>query len=118
MIPSERTLKKYCNNYTSIENYYEALTSPYKWIVHHKNGLYTDRITMLYEKTYYDLSAKDLVFLPAYKHSKLHKIFTQYSKYPGVKEICQRYEKKFKTYNEFVEFLNEWQESLKILYKK
>lgn len=118
MIPKDTTLKKYCKNYNKIENYYDALTSSDKWVCHHKKGLYLDRTSLLYNKEYYDLPYEDLVFLPLHIHTQIHTIFKQYSEFPGVIDTCKRYEKRFKDYTSFVEFLIGWQDTLKILYKR
>ena len=70
------TVKKYCKDYTKIENYEEAKASTKKWECHHRKEIDGDirRSTkeLIMNGLYYDRPADELIFLDQAEHKKLH----------------------------------------------
>lgn len=72
-------LKKYCKEYTKIENYEQAMKDNFKgWVVHHRLELTLDgeevhtpksliRLGMYYDRPYYEL-----IFMKRSEHVALH----------------------------------------------
>ena len=74
MITNIYYLKKYCKDYTKIENYEDALKSPLRYDLHHRLEISENksRKDLIVENLYYDRPPKELVFLEHGEHSRLH----------------------------------------------
>lgn len=76
------TVKKYCKDFTKIENYEKAVENPEMWDCHHRlethNSDGEKRLVDLSVKElialdmYYDRSPEELIFLTKTEHHKLH----------------------------------------------
>ena len=75
MITNIYYLKKYCKDYTKIENYEEALKSPLRYDLHHRLEISENksRKDLIVENLYYDRPPEELVFLEHGEHMRLHK---------------------------------------------
>lgn len=73
-----KTLRKYCKEYTLIENYKEALDSPDMWECHHRlelddDGNFLNSRSDLKEKgLYFGRHPEELIFLPRTLHRRMH----------------------------------------------
>lgn len=76
MITNIYYLKKYCKDYTKIENYEEALKSPLRYDLHHRLEISENksRKDLIVENLYYDRPPEELVFLDHGEHSRLHNL--------------------------------------------
>lgn len=74
MITNIYYLKKYCKDYTKIENYEEALKSPLRYDLHHRLEIseIKSRKDLIVENLYYDRPPEELVFLEHGEHMRLH----------------------------------------------
>lgn len=73
---NERTAKSFCNNYTEIENYNEAVNDLNQtWDCHHKKEITENktRLQLINEDIYYNRPPEELVFLTHADHTKVHK---------------------------------------------
>ena len=73
---NEYFVKRYCSEDISlIENYYNAINSPEKWDCHHKNEILLSKSVNELKSLnmYYNVQAKDLIFLTHKEHISLHK---------------------------------------------
>jgi hypothetical protein len=73
-----KNIKRFCKNYTQIENYNEAINDKEKvWDCHHRLELREDYINTSGElklmNLYYDRPPEELIFLTKEKHQALHK---------------------------------------------
>ena len=72
-------LKKYCNDYTRIENYDKAISDKENmWHCHHRfeigsNGEIISQKDLIKQCLYYNRPAEELIFLTQSEHHKLHK---------------------------------------------
>ena len=75
MITNIKSLEKYCKDYTKIENYEEALSSPLKYDVHHRLEISENKSAsdLIAENLYYDRPQEELIFLSHVDHMSLHK---------------------------------------------
>jgi hypothetical protein len=75
MIANKYKVKKYCEDYTKIENYQEALHSPLKYDLHHRREISENksRKQLITENLYYGRPPEELVFLEHGEHISLHK---------------------------------------------
>ena len=83
------TLKKYCNDYTKIENYEKAVSDKENiWHCHHileigSNGERISHKDLIKQCLYYNRPASELIFLTNSEHKRLHqsgKIFSEETK--------------------------------------
>ena len=76
MITNIYYLKKYCKDYTKIENYEEALKSPLRYDLHHRLEISENKSKkdLIEENLYYDRPPEELVFLDHGEHSRLHNL--------------------------------------------
>lgn len=66
-------VKKYCKNYTEIENYEEAIADTTQtWECHHRLEEYCSRKTLIKAGYYYNVAPECLIFLTPAEHNKLH----------------------------------------------
>lgn len=70
-------LKRFCRNYTEVENYQEAVSSPDRWDLHHRmeiqpDGVKLSRQWMIEHDIYYHLDPFMLIFLPHSVHQRMH----------------------------------------------
>lgn len=74
MITNIYYLKKYCKDYTKIENYEEALKSPLRYDLHHRLEISENKSKkdLIEENLYYDRPPEELVFLEQGEHIRLH----------------------------------------------
>ena len=74
MITNKYKVKKYCEDYTKIENYDEALKSPLKYDLHHRREISENksRKQLIAENLYYHRPPEELVFLEHGEHIRLH----------------------------------------------
>ena len=74
MITKIKNLKKYCSEYTKIENYEEALKSPLKYDLHHRREISENKSAsdLIDENLYYHRPPEELVFLEHGEHIRLH----------------------------------------------
>ena len=74
MITNINFLKKYCSEYTKIENYEEAVKSPLKYDLHHRREISENksRKDLIAENLYYNRPPEELVFLEHGEHIRLH----------------------------------------------
>jgi len=80
-------VKKYCKNYTEIENYDEAVKSDKPWACHHRLELMETGAVVDASKqdlidwgTYYDRPADELIFMEKGEHTRLHNKGNTYCK--------------------------------------
>lgn len=74
---SKSRLKRFCRNYTEVENYQEALSSPDRWDLHHRMEIQPDGVLLSTEwmkehNIYYDLDPCMMIFLPHSVHQRMH----------------------------------------------
>lgn len=74
MIANKYKVKKYCEDYTKIENYEEALSSPLRYDLHHRREISENksRKQLIAENLYYDRPPEELIFIEAGEHISLH----------------------------------------------
>ena len=74
MITSTKFLKRYCSEYTQIENYEEAIKSPLRYDLHHRLEIseHKSRKQLIAENLYYHRSPEELIFLEHGEHMRLH----------------------------------------------
>ena len=74
MIANIKILEKYCADYTQIENYDKALSSPLKYDLHHRLEISENKSSkdLIEENIYYDRPAAELIFLEQGEHQRLH----------------------------------------------
>ena len=71
---NERQVKKFCKDYTLIENYEEAVDDHTQtWICHHILGEILTRRQLLDHEFYYDVPPCMLKFVTRSEHNRLHK---------------------------------------------
>ena len=70
-----KILEKYCKDYTKIENYEEALSSPLKYDLHHRREISESKSKkqLIEENLYYGRPPDGLIFLEHGEHQRLHK---------------------------------------------
>lgn len=69
-----RTVKKFCKDYTRIENYEEAVNDKAQtWICHHILGEILSREQLLDHDFYYDVPPCMLKFVTKAEHNQIHK---------------------------------------------
>lgn len=83
-----KEVKKYCKDYTNIENYELAIKDNETWDCHHRDEIKTlpsgIKVIRTIEELkeigrYYDCPANELIFLTRKEHNKLHKNGNLYS---------------------------------------
>lgn len=69
-----KTVRWFCKNYSQIENYQEAVSSPERWQCHHRNEIDMNlSVAELKEKgLYYNRPPEELIFLNLTDHKRLH----------------------------------------------
>ena len=74
MITNTKILEKYCKDYTKIENYEEALSSPLKYDLHHRLEIseMQSRSDLIFLHLYYHRPPEELIFLEHKEHVRLH----------------------------------------------
>ena len=74
MIANINFLKKYCKNYTKIENYDTAIKSPLRYDLHHRLEIdeMQSRSDLIFLHLYYNRPATELIFLEHGEHMRLH----------------------------------------------
>lgn len=73
---SKNIVKSYCNNYTEIENYSEAvLDNTQVWHCHHRKEIEDGKSMeqLIQEGLYYNRPPEELIFLKMNEHRSLHK---------------------------------------------
>lgn len=75
MIANIKFLEKYCKDYTKIENYEEALSSPIRYDLHHRLEIseMQSRSDLIFLHLYYNRPPEELIFLSHGEHIRLHK---------------------------------------------
>src|SRR5574344_768381 len=75
MIANKYKVKKYCEDYTKIENYEEALKSPLRYDLHHRNEIseHKSKKQLITENLYYGRPPEELIFIEAGEHMRLHR---------------------------------------------
>ena len=75
MIANIKILEKYCTDYKNIENYEEALKSPLRYDLHHRNEIseHKSKRQLITENLYYGRPPEELIFLEHGEHMRLHK---------------------------------------------
>lgn len=75
MIANIKILEKYCADYTQIENYDKALSSPLKYDLHHRLEISENksRKDLIAQHLYYGRPPEELIFLEHSEHVRLHK---------------------------------------------
>ena len=75
MITNIKNLEKYCTDYTKIENYDEALSSPLRYDLHHRLEIseMQSRSDLIFLHLYYHRPPEELIFLERSEHIRLHK---------------------------------------------
>ena len=75
MIANIKILEKYCTDYKNIENYEDALKSPLRYDLHHRNEIseHKSKKQLITENLYYGRPAEELVFLEHGEHARLHR---------------------------------------------
>jgi len=70
-----KNIKQFCDDYTKIENYSDAINSPDLYDCHHRLGISESksRIELINENKYYHKPPEELIFLKHSDHSKLPK---------------------------------------------
>lgn len=74
---NERYAKSFCNNYTEIENYNEAVNDLNQtWDCHHKKEITESKSSqqLINEDLYYNRPPEELIFLTHAEHTRLHMI--------------------------------------------
>src|SRR5574344_309771 len=68
-------LEAYCKDYTKIENYKDAVSSPLKYDLHHRLEISENksRKQLITENLYYGRPPEELIFLEHGEHQRLHK---------------------------------------------
>lgn len=67
------TVKKYCKDYTKIENYEKAISDNTQvWNCHHRLEQVFTRKQLIIGGNYYDVEPECLIFLTKTEHNKLH----------------------------------------------
>lgn len=81
MITNIKSLKKYCSEYTKIENYDEAVKSPLRYDLHHRREISENKSIkqLIEENLYYGRPPDELVFLEHGEHYRLHNAGKQLS---------------------------------------
>ena len=71
---NEKQVKRFCKDYTKIENYEEAVNDKTRtWICHHILGEILTRQQLLEHDFYYDVPPCMLKFVTKTEHNRLHK---------------------------------------------
>ena len=75
MIANIKKLEKYCEDYTKIENYDEALHSPLRYDLHHRHEISESKSAsdLIAENLYYHRPPEELIFLSHGEHIRLHR---------------------------------------------
>lgn len=69
----EKTVKKYCKDYTKIENYEKAVADATQvWECHHRMEAVYTRQELIKYGLYYDREPHQLIFLTSAEHNALH----------------------------------------------
>lgn len=79
---NEKYTKSFCNNYTEIENYQEAVNDTSQtWDCHHKKEITESksRQQLIKEGLYYNRPPEELIFLTRTEHTKAHMIGKHFS---------------------------------------
>lgn len=76
MIP--KNIKRYCKDYTKIENYEQALASDELWVAHHRREVQQGiqiwtKSELIAIRQYYNREPEELIFMPQTEHRQLHK---------------------------------------------
>lgn len=76
MIANKYKVKKYCEDYTKIENYDEALSSPLRYDLHHRHEISENKSAsdLIDENLYYHRPPEELIFLEHGEHMRLHNL--------------------------------------------
>lgn len=73
-----KDVKKYCKDYTKIENYEQAINDSETWECHHKLEIREDYLNSCEElksmNLYYNRPPEELIFLTVKEHRKVHGI--------------------------------------------
>jgi len=83
---SLKKVNKYCNNYTEIENYNEAVSDKIElWDCHHKKEIDENKPSkiLIEEGLYYNRPPEELIFIKHDEHQRLHnigKVFSEETK--------------------------------------
>lgn len=74
MIANIKKLEKYCTDYKKIENYQEAVKSPLRYDLHHRNEIseHKSKKQLITENLYYGRPPEELIFLEHGEHIRLH----------------------------------------------
>ena len=74
MITNTKILKKYCINYTKIENYDTAIKSPLRYDLHHRREISENKSKsdLIEENLYFHRPPEELIFLEHGEHIRLH----------------------------------------------
>ena len=113
MLAKINNIKLYCKDYKKIENYEEALNSPFLYYCHHRLGLYLPMRVLKNCNKYYNIAPEDLVFVESYDHQFIHKFIKKYQYNNLIMNLVRRYEIDFDNYNLFIKFIREWSKILK-----
>lgn len=78
MISKNAKYKRYCDDIAKIEGYEEAVSSPEKYVIHHRrevqNGVQIwTRHELINIGHYFNVDASDLIFMKQKDHTSLHK---------------------------------------------
>ena len=75
MIANIKSLEIYCKDYKNIENYEEAMKSPFKYDLHHRREIAENksRKDLKDKNLYFHRPATELIFLEHGEHQRLHK---------------------------------------------
>ena len=97
---SIRYAKSFCKRYTEIENYNEAVSSPERWVCHHKLGLIYSSDELVKKGLYFNRPPEEFVFLTKTEHDKIHGFGHKHSKEGRDKlsntKICTEFGRKYK----------------------
>ena len=70
----EQNVKKFCKDYTKIENYEKAISDTTQtWHCHHRMEAVYTRTELIKYGLYYDREPHQLIFLTDFEHKALHK---------------------------------------------
>lgn len=95
MIAKIKLLKKYCSEYTKIENYEEAVKSPLRYDLHHRREISENksRKQLISENLYYGRPLEELIFIEHGEHKRLHNMNMSTETRQKISESNCRYRK-------------------------
>lgn len=77
----KRTVKKYCKDFTKIENYEKAIADDTQlWEVHHRREELYSYAELIKRGEYFDVEPKELIFLTREEHRKMDSMHKRQSK--------------------------------------